>query len=189
MSFSPKVETVMLTGNLWELYGGVLGLSEREKPSTLVFRKLRGIARGVEGKQWTIEDVGFPIRDFKMDPSQDLLVMLELLPEPPVGGFAPCRIHIRSLTGNEAHPFARNPVIVTSIQAPNNDVLAFNIQFCGDRLGIMFEYSPADDRRGDMDIIVYNWRTATVLFRMYGINSPIEAYTFLSEEHILLGIA
>ncbi|EPQ55952.1 hypothetical protein GLOTRDRAFT_138664 [Gloeophyllum trabeum ATCC 11539] len=189
MSFSPEVETVTLTGNLWELCGGVLGLSDRAKPATLMFRKLPAIARGIEGKEWTIEDVGFPIRDFKMDPSQDLLVMIELPPEPPAGGFVPCKIHLRTLNGNKPHPSVSDSVMVTSIRTPHDDSLCFTIKLCGDRLGIMLEYLRHEDHRGDVDIMVYNWRTAASLFRIYGIDSPIEAYTFLSEEYILLGIA
>ncbi|TFK45325.1 hypothetical protein OE88DRAFT_1740424 [Heliocybe sulcata] len=74
MAFSPS-ENIRFDGHYWELYGGVLATSAGD--STLIFNKLPGHARGIKSRQWRIEEVGFPIRDFKMDPSQDLLVMLD----------------------------------------------------------------------------------------------------------------
>ncbi|TFK45308.1 hypothetical protein OE88DRAFT_1740408 [Heliocybe sulcata] len=74
MAFAPDEEEIAFDG-YWELCGGVLATSDGD--STLMFTKLPGPARGITLREWEIEDVGFPIRDFKMDPSQDLLVMLE----------------------------------------------------------------------------------------------------------------
>lgn len=66
----------MHKGGVWELYGGVLAqaFSGHRK---LGFTQLPSVIRGIEEKQWVIEDVGVKIRDFGMDPAQDLLIVLE----------------------------------------------------------------------------------------------------------------
>jgi hypothetical protein len=67
----------MGSGRLWELYGGVLGLSTPE--DALVFHQLPSDLRSIDQKIWTIgPDFGIrDMRDFTMDPAQDLLVLFE----------------------------------------------------------------------------------------------------------------
>lgn len=65
----------MLTGQVWELYGGVLAQAESE--NSLVFCRLPSYFRGIEEKRWTVDISAFKVRDFGMDPSQDLLVIAE----------------------------------------------------------------------------------------------------------------
>lgn len=65
----------MLTGQVWELYGGVLAQAENE--NSLVFRQLPSHFRGIEENRWTVDISEFKLRDFGMDPSQDLLVIAE----------------------------------------------------------------------------------------------------------------
>ena len=65
----------MLTGLVWELYGGVLAQAENE--NNLVFCRLPSHFRGIEEKRWTVDISAFSLRDFGMDPSQDLLVIAE----------------------------------------------------------------------------------------------------------------
>lgn len=60
-------------GPAWELAGGVLGQSVGT--TTLRFRQAASKFRGVQEKAWDV-DYGFNIRDFTMDPGQDLLAAL-----------------------------------------------------------------------------------------------------------------
>ena len=63
-------------GNLWELSGGVLALSTSD--GTIQFYQLASDLRFIEEKNWTIgPNLGVPIRDFGMDPFQDLLVLVQ----------------------------------------------------------------------------------------------------------------
>ena len=64
----------MLMGGVWELYGGVLAQARGRE--TLVFKQIPSEIKGIEEKDWECH-VGFNIRDFGMDPSQDLLVCIE----------------------------------------------------------------------------------------------------------------
>ena len=77
-SLRPSYEKVipMLIGQTWELYGGVL--AQGPDSSSLKFRQLPSELRGIEEKEWMINDIGFTIRDFGMDPAQDLLVAIQM---------------------------------------------------------------------------------------------------------------
>lgn len=69
-------ESVTLMGGVWELVGGVLGLAS-DGNATIVFRQIPSQLRGIPGREWTFESPK-SFRDFTMDPSQDLLVTLQL---------------------------------------------------------------------------------------------------------------
>ena len=75
LQWRSKHEYPMLGGGMWELYGGVLAQASGNR--TLVFNQLPSVIRGIEEKEWRIEDVGMTIRDFGMDPTQDLLIIME----------------------------------------------------------------------------------------------------------------
>lgn len=64
-------------GDFWELYGGVLARSTATK--SFVFHRLASDLREIEALEWEVmPDPKIPIlRDFTMDPSQDLLVLIE----------------------------------------------------------------------------------------------------------------
>lgn len=75
LGFSDETTIPMLRGEVWELYGGVL--AQARGPQALSFRQLPSVLRGVQEKEWSLEDLGFEIRDFGMDPSQELLVVIQ----------------------------------------------------------------------------------------------------------------
>jgi hypothetical protein len=66
---------VPLTGGLWELYGNVWAHS-RGEDTEIDCVQLPSRLRGISIRQWTLK-FDFTIRDFGMDPSQDLLVTIE----------------------------------------------------------------------------------------------------------------
>lgn len=70
-----RQEYPMLEGGVWELYGGVIAQADGDR--TLAFTQLPSDIRRIEEKHWKIEDVGVVIRDFSMDPAQDLLIVVE----------------------------------------------------------------------------------------------------------------
>lgn len=65
----------MLQGSLYELYGGVLVQSNHLDGRGLVFRRLPSHYRSIEEHVWSI-DLEFILRDFTLDPAQDLLVLI-----------------------------------------------------------------------------------------------------------------
>ena len=61
-------------GSLWELYGNVWAHSRGD--DIIDFVQIPSRLRGIPLRQWTLR-LDFPLRDFSMDPSQDLLVTIE----------------------------------------------------------------------------------------------------------------
>lgn len=65
----------MLQGSLYELYGGVLVQSNHLGGRGLVFRVLPSHYRNIEEHVWSL-DLDLMLRDFTLDPAQDLLVLI-----------------------------------------------------------------------------------------------------------------
>lgn len=65
----------LLDSNIWKLRGGVL--AQILHHTSLTFRQLPSIYRGIKEKDWSI-NLGFNIRAFAVDPTQDLLVAIEV---------------------------------------------------------------------------------------------------------------
>ena len=75
LKWSRELRIPMKGGGLWELYGGVLAQSTAE--GTLTFTQLPSDLKSIEEKVWTLRNLGVVVRDFGMDPSQDLLVLIQ----------------------------------------------------------------------------------------------------------------
>lgn len=75
LQYSSKFIVPLQQGNVWELYGGVLaqGLGSH----SLVFTQLPSEIRGIALNSWKIEALPFEMRDFAIDPTQNLLVVIE----------------------------------------------------------------------------------------------------------------
>lgn len=65
----------MLTGRVWELYGGIL--AQAAGNDILSFRRLPSYYRSIPENSWTVDVSQINIRDFTFDGSQDLLVIAE----------------------------------------------------------------------------------------------------------------
>ena len=61
-------------GRIWEFYGNVWAQSKGSH--SIEFTQLPSRLRGIPMRQWTLR-FDFAVRDFSMDPSQDLLVTFE----------------------------------------------------------------------------------------------------------------
>lgn len=66
----------MTNGGIWELSGSVLAQSTVGRES-LVFTQLPSKFRDIKQRQWTLDISQYNVRDFTMDPSQDLLVLVQ----------------------------------------------------------------------------------------------------------------
>lgn len=65
----------MLQGTLYELSGGVLAQSDHFGGHGLVFRRLPSHYRSIQEHVWSL-DLDLILRDFTLDPAQDLLVLI-----------------------------------------------------------------------------------------------------------------
>ncbi|KAI9445330.1 hypothetical protein H4582DRAFT_910180 [Lactarius indigo] len=84
-------------GPLWELYGNVWAHSRGS--DAIEFIQIPSRLRGIPMRQWTLR-FDYDLRDFGMDPSQDLLVIIENFRRSP----NICRIQLRTLSTGEKHP-------------------------------------------------------------------------------------
>ena len=73
-----RTETIvpMSQGGVWEFYGGVLGQALSRGREVLQFTQVPSAIKGIEKREWECE-LKMHARDFAMDPSQDLLVVVE----------------------------------------------------------------------------------------------------------------
>jgi hypothetical protein len=75
LEWGPNETIEMSAGNLWELYGGVL--AQCVSDGGIKLRQLPSDHRCIKSDIWFVETLGIHVRDFTMDPSQDLLVLIE----------------------------------------------------------------------------------------------------------------
>ncbi|KAG2154684.1 hypothetical protein DEU56DRAFT_769753 [Suillus clintonianus] len=171
----------MMQGHIWELYGDVFAQSST--PDVLHFRQLPSTYRKIEEKSWNMA-LDIHVRDFTMDPAQDLLVLIE---QPPTVLLNPSattrsiRIHLRSLTTGDSHRLAPRPAILVHDLDVRNARATYTLQVCGNLLGVLF-MSPED---ADPELTIWNWTTGKVILTRS--SSEIATFAFLSSRFLLVG--
>ncbi|PCH37773.1 hypothetical protein WOLCODRAFT_161036 [Wolfiporia cocos MD-104 SS10] len=164
----------MLAGEVWELYGGVLAQAQGGR--TLCFCQLPSVLRGIEEKRWTLKDLGFVIRDFGMDLSQDLLVAIQRSSR----RSNLIHIHLHALSTGAAHPSAPSPAILT--HRPEGNDPSYTISVSGEYLGILFDCD--HDRHNEL--VIWNWKSGAR--ELWYCSRRLHSFIFLSERHVLLGL-
>ena len=168
----------MGTGNAWVLYGGVLAQTMAD--GALVCHQLPSELRSIEEKSWSIGPfTGIPIRDFGMDPSEDVLVLIENINNAGyVVGFSKVgeyvihyknriilpnntniyhRLHLRSLSSGKSHPLAlRCPILelphLKGIDLDHN----YSIEVSGNIIVLLIAGAQAQ-------IAIWDWKTNALL--------------------------
>lgn len=168
--------TYPITGECiaYELVAGVFAKTDG---STLTIHWLPSLV--TPARQLVRAQLGFHIKDFALDPTQDLIVMIEadrlyvsvlgsvsIISQPSL-----CRpdvvpynrqvnLHVRTLSTNIPHPEAHKPVIQFNIpfNPRGNDLSAVTIQLASDVLSLFFSTGP-----GSPHLILWDWKTGTVL--------------------------
>ncbi|KAI9445328.1 hypothetical protein H4582DRAFT_909672 [Lactarius indigo] len=162
-------------GSLWELYGNVWAHSRGS--DAIEFIQIPSRLRGIPMRQWTLR-FDFALRDFGMDPSQDLLVIIENFRSAP----ELCRIHMYSLSTGEKHPLAGSAGAVEHTLAVPDVVIirwSYSIRICGDYVGILF--IERFERRNEL--VVWNWRTG--VRKLIVLSANMRSFAFLGDNFIL----
>ncbi|KAI9450176.1 hypothetical protein F5148DRAFT_610129 [Russula earlei] len=129
-----------------------------------------------------VDDLGVRIKDFALDPAQDLIVLLEH--RPAVGPIvstssssaaaADIRVHLRKLSPGAVapHPAARNPVLCRHGRGPVHGCM---IQIVEDVVGMYF-WMPFHG------VLIWNWMTGEELVFIQDNQAPerIWDFSFLS---------
>ncbi|KAF6766560.1 hypothetical protein DFP72DRAFT_866994 [Ephemerocybe angulata] len=175
-----QMDVPMKQGGLWELYGGVL--AQQTQTKTFEFTRLPGISRGIASNTWSLEKQRYKVRDFGMDPSQDLLVLLE---KPGLDGYSHDwvhRAHFLSLEKNPGapHPLAKGGPVISHAQNFMDPEMSYTIQVSGNLVGILIHTIQA----GENEFLVWDWKSGER--KLYLTGDEIRAFTFLSDQHVLL---
>ncbi|KAF8134942.1 hypothetical protein EV363DRAFT_1322083, partial [Boletus edulis] len=176
MEWSSSGSIPMVDGHCWEFSGGILAQSTYENTLSLV--QLPCKLKGIPEQRWSVP-FDFRIRDFTLDNSQDLIVLLEL-----VGTFPnmSCNMHLRTLSG-EQHPRAAvEPIVYAS--ASLHAEFSFLIQICGNRVAILFYDQLGASPKNSF--LVWNWPTRQQ--ELYIHTAEFKSYAFMTEDLILAGI-
>ena len=166
-----------MLGGLWELYGGVLAQGHH---SGITFRRLPSTYRSIEPAEWSIDDISHPLRDFGMDPAQDLLVLVESprwLASPQSfymvtlnkflhflifrSGSSPdhsYRFHLRTMSTGGPHPKAPDPPVISYPQLVQDAHVSYAIQISAQHLGIFFN----SHEHQENELTVWEWTSGII---------------------------
>ncbi|KAJ6599108.1 hypothetical protein DFH09DRAFT_1130142 [Mycena vulgaris] len=162
--------TLDMEGNLWELVGNVLATYHPQKGFS--FTRIPSATRHITPAQWSVADVPVTVKDFSMDLSQNMLLVVEFS--------APKKsaiVHIFSLQTGRPHPLARTPSLSRPI-----DVLgpsSFQIRILGDYIGILVE----DDEEA-VELLVWEWKTGNIKKHIRG--DDMTSFAFLDNCRLLI---
>ncbi|RDB28805.1 hypothetical protein Hypma_015693 [Hypsizygus marmoreus] len=170
----------MLGGGLWELYGGVLAQSTTD--GAICLRRLASDCRSIPELEWTVGGFGFPVRDFSLDPSQDLLVLVEA---PKWSGPNPdhnYRFHLRTLSSGGQHPLAFNPAVICHPQTTEDMQMTYTMQISEDHFGVLF--NSLND--GENEFCIWEWKSGRREVDLTG--DEIRSFSFFSGQCVVLAL-
>ncbi|KAL0578615.1 Amino-acid acetyltransferase, mitochondrial [Marasmius crinis-equi] len=179
LKWNRELQYPMEDGNIWELFGNVL--AQRNRAGWLMFRQLPSRSRGIEEREWKVKPQ-IRVRDMGMDPSQDLLVLVEAPRWWGPMADRSYRFHIKTLSGCEKHPLSTGDGILVHRQIFPDPNLSYTIQVSGKHLGILLNSFEV----GENELLVWNWQTGALLLYLTG--DEIRSFSFLSERRILLAV-
>ncbi|KXN83876.1 hypothetical protein AN958_00956 [Leucoagaricus sp. SymC.cos] len=169
----------MRNGGLWELYGGVLAQKDRE--GIFHFSRLPSGIRHIEEETWQVKPDIQGIRDFGMDPSQDLLVWITA-----PSNSAPLSLHLRTLKKAEQHPRARHDVIRHD-RCTAAGRWHFSIKIMQDYIGLWAYMRTQGDSDATHDITefyVWNWKEDKLELDI--TTKSTQSFAFISDRHVVL---
>ncbi|KDQ30956.1 hypothetical protein PLEOSDRAFT_1075174 [Pleurotus ostreatus PC15] len=185
MRWQRDVRIPMEDGGLWELYGNVL--AQRLADNSYKFLCLRSCSRGIKQREWTLEPVDVDARDFGLDESQDLFVLVAKLPssnEPLSGTSAAAttefQVHLKSLTTGKPHPLAPNSGVLSFTKVGRDLPVSLTVQISGTQLAILF-HSLAED--AENELVIWNWHTGE---RQSLIGDSMRAFSFLGDHYVVM---
>ncbi|KAF8333538.1 uncharacterized protein EI90DRAFT_3052317 [Cantharellus anzutake] len=163
------------TNHIYEFACSVIGTGPRRSPMSLFFAELPSAVHGTPVRTWTHQDPSLLLRDFTMDPSQDLLVLLTYSSRNASSEFE-WSIHLHSLSTNKAHSRAKNPILPMKLMIMPEE--SFRIQVFGETLALL------EPDLTSHTLTVWDWTSGTLLLNWEIPNSPMccRDIQFLSDD-------
>ncbi|KAK7451230.1 hypothetical protein VKT23_012568 [Stygiomarasmius scandens] len=173
------------SGGIYEFAGGVYGNGKetggRSKFSITLY-DLPALGSGQQDRL-THSLEGLDIVDFTIDPSQDLLILVVLAPRNSEFIY---NLYLRSMTTNQAHPFAAAPIFCCMRRPEHLGYIdgAVRVRISGSLVGFLIK-EVVNSVGGHFE--VYNWKTGgPVNGCVVRHASGIEDFIFLSQDRFLL---
>ncbi|KAH6916880.1 hypothetical protein BKA70DRAFT_1250852 [Coprinopsis sp. MPI-PUGE-AT-0042] len=181
LSFHEHYEITMKNGGVWELYGSVL--SQKSSNAEFHFHRLPSSIRGIPKKEWKLSRRCFDVRDYTIDPSQDLLVLIQA----PVWSHSQQEtthtLHLMSLESapGEPHPLAHDDKTLQHVIDFRDLGLSYIISISGEYVALLI----STRHSGENEFIIWNWRTGEK--KLVLVDDRIRTFSFLSDQYVLLG--
>ncbi|KAJ3761753.1 hypothetical protein EV360DRAFT_79966 [Lentinula raphanica] len=181
LDWSSETRYPMARAGLWELFGNVL--AQNTMDGSFAFVQLPSESRGIPERIWTVKpDTPAEVRDFGIDPSQDLLVLIDI-PRWVAGRDAHHRIYIRTMSTAKKHPLASGPGLIEHPRFTFDLGTSYSIKISSDNLAIFFRRSLMDSSN---EFVIWDWRTGRK--KLHLIDHEMESFCLLSERHVLLSV-
>ena len=153
--------SVALAGHChaYELVGGLFAKALEESGVARRFVASWLPGNGRAERRFVVDDLGVRIKDFALDPSQDLIVLLEHRPASPAPGSsfmagADICVHLRKLSAVDApHPAAKTPMLCRRAIGPVHGCM---VQIVEDIVGMYF-WIPFHA------VLIWNWMSGEEL--------------------------
>ncbi|EIN14093.1 hypothetical protein PUNSTDRAFT_41419 [Punctularia strigosozonata HHB-11173 SS5] len=171
----------------WELQGGVL--AQAENHTSFSFSRLPAPTRGISTLEWRIDDVDVEARDFTIDCSQDLLIIVEEAVH--VGTVLEIVwVHFRTMSTGKKHPHALSESKVSHRLGVIPDFgVSYELAVYGDYVAVQFRAPRRGSSwitRSPSELVVWNWKTGNMHFSISG--AELRAFSFINDTYILLGL-
>ncbi|KAF8699172.1 MFS general substrate transporter, partial [Rhizoctonia solani] len=185
----PHDTVTYFADNLYAYYHRTGRESDGSSCCTLRLYLLPSLNTGIEFRHWHYDILDTFVRAFATQPRIDLLVLLESCPYPDDRGrFVRCyRIHLRSLSTNQPHPYAIDATPLLNLGLLEHYFLTRRppIHIYGRMLSFIFRPN-FEYPEGEPLIIVFDWVIGVEVGRYY-----LPAYTeysisFISEEYFII---
>ncbi|KAA1473248.1 hypothetical protein DENSPDRAFT_881900 [Dentipellis sp. KUC8613] len=180
-----KVVSLSLDDNClaYELVSGVLaivgnkpGVYGNEGRSHLTASWLPSTSQ--DERRVVFDDLGLVVKDFAMDPTQDLLALVEHRMDAMDNMIGDIQIHLRTLSTNQRHERAKVPVLRHGIQ---QSAVNSTMQIADDVIGMFLSFPCAG-------IFIWNWTTGEMLVNAYHEAWLVHDFSFLSSRAYMLTI-
>ncbi|KAF5374083.1 hypothetical protein D9757_010711 [Collybiopsis confluens] len=177
MRWGDELRYTMKKSGLWELFGNVL--VQRNLDHSFTFVQLPSTHRNILERTWTVKpERPHIVRDFGIDPSQDLFVLIEV-PRRLRNVSSPIyNLHVQTMSAAKKHPLAVESGIIRHSRHAFDQSTSFSIQISGDYVGLFFHDSAMQN-----EFIIWEWKTGNKKLHFDGDN--LLSFSFLSERHVL----
>ncbi|KAJ3562138.1 hypothetical protein NP233_g9765 [Leucocoprinus birnbaumii] len=151
-------------------YELVAGVFAKTDGSSLTMQWLPSLFTPARQITYSRRKIGFPIKDFALDPTQDLITLIEadLLPNVLPRG-REIIIHIKRLSTYAPHPMAKEPTIrfMVPYHPQGNYPQGVTIQLAGDLLSIFFSSPP-----GLPQLLLWDWKRNAIILTVENSMTP-----------------